>query len=324
MINNSVAVQRTRNKDAALNFYWQRSKLGNNSFIEDPEAKPLSHWLWPLDGFCKNGILYEFVNEIKKTTSADPAFGFEAVQQLIMRVDNPGDAPDKWHIKLTPVAAPGLQSGSAVVTDANFLYVFCSYLPARTKLNQHPQIIIRVPLEKINQIGADSADTGNHKAVDLYALSEMWGFPISKDKAQRVANSSTDGAWIKSSNASPKIVFEDGAPEFSVTRVKGIDGYFAVYFPAGFGNQIMIRHSLRPEGPWSKPECIYKCPIDTQRFFVYSAKNHPELCSREGELCITYCENIKSNDLPAARPEDYYFPHAINVLIKTRISPAIK
>jgi hypothetical protein len=162
-------------------------------------------------------------------------------------------------------------------------------------MNQHPQVVIRLPLDKLDKLNKSDAR-------DLYKTAEVWG---------------SNGRWIKSSTGQPKIVMQDGAPEFSVTRVKGFEGYFAVYFPSGFGTKIMLRHAPRPEGPWSELQCIYDCPVDAERFFVYSAKSHPELCTNNGELCVTYCENIKSSDLTSLAPEKFYFPHAIRLRIET-------
>ena len=305
MINNSIAVQQIDVGETValdqkpLKFFWRQPMSGNHSFFEDANANRLKHWLWPLDGFYRNGKLYEFVNEIRKSQDATPAFGFDTSNQLLLEINNIEKPADKWKMKFSAIDAPNMQIGSAVVADEFYAYVFCSYYPARLGMNKHPQIVIRLPLDKLD----------NYDISELIKSAEVW----SRNEQHENNNK---GHWIKSSMAQPEILMQDGAPEFSVTRVRGFEGYFAVYFPSGFGTKIMLRHALRPEGPWSEPQCIYECPVDVERFFVYSAKSHPELCTKDGELCITYCENIKSSDSTSLEPEKFYFPHAIKMQLK--------
>jgi hypothetical protein len=314
MINNSVAIQKIRDEITveskigrphfdfppnSLEFCWGGTQNNDNSFFEDANATKLGHWLWPLDGIYRHGKLYEFVNEICKSQNAVPAFGFATSNQLLLKVDNIEESADKWKMTFSTIEAPDLQVGNAVTHDEQFAYVYCSYLPAREGMNQHPQIVIRLPLDSLDKIDAR----------DLFKTTEVWSRVLhNKNQIER--------RWIKSSEAQPEIIMQDGAPEFSVSQVKGLEGYFAVYFPSGFGTKIMLRHAPRPEGPWSEPQCIYDCPVDAERFFVYSAKSHPELCTKNEELCVTYCQNIKSSDLTSLEPEKFYFPHAIKVQIK--------
>ena len=61
---------------------------------------------------------------------------------------------------------------------------------------------------------------------------------------------------------------------------------------------------MRPEGPWSKPLIVYKCPETDKKIFQYGAKAHPELATRDGQLIATYCRNIGSLADHMARPED--------------------
>jgi hypothetical protein len=301
MVNNSVAIQQIRDGQVnnidhdPLKFFWRQTHNNNHSFFEDANANSAGHWLWPLDGISANGKLFEFINEIRKSENATPAFGFATTKQLFLKVENVGEPADKWKMTFSNIEAPDVQVGNAVTQDEQFAYVYCSYYPAREGMNQHPQVVIRLPLDKLDKLNKSDAR-------DLYKTAEVWG---------------SNGRWIKSSTGQPKIVMQDGAPEFSVTRVKGFEGYFAVYFPSGFGTKIMLRHAPRPEGPWSELQCIYDCPVDAERFFVYSAKSHPELCTNNGELCVTYCENIKSSDLTSLAPEKFYFPHAIRLRIET-------
>src|SRR5687768_4561511 len=77
-----------------------------------------------------------------------------------------------------------------------------------------------------------------------------------------------DGRWTADLKAAAPI-FRDGATEMSVQRVRGIDGYVAVYMPLGLSADIAVRHALRPEGPWSAPLKVYRCPKEAKDVFVY-------------------------------------------------------
>src|SRR5206468_2156766 len=70
--------------------------------------------------------------------------------------------------------------------------------------------------------------------------------------------------WCKAGwSAEPKDVvtlYADAPPEMTVCRLRGIDGYLAVYTAYGLGADVMLRHATRPEGPWSKAVRLYRCP----------------------------------------------------------------
>jgi hypothetical protein len=108
---------------------------------------------------------------------------------------------------------------------------------------------------------------------------------------------------------------QDGAPEMSVCRIKGMQGYYAVYFPGGLGPTIALRHAEHPEGPWSEPQTIYHCQEDSKKIFVYSAKAHPELARRDGELPITYCSNTETLQANFANA-DIYIPRGLLLQLK--------
>ncbi len=297
MINNSIAIQKIGNGQindviqAPLKFFWRQTRHNNHSFFEDANVNRAGHWLWPLDGFHRNGKVFEFINEIRKSPNASASFSFDTSNQMLVKIENVMQPAEKWKMTFTNIEAPNVQVGNAVTQDEQFACIYCSYHPAKAGVDQHPQIIIRLPLDSLDKIDART----------LFKTAEVW---------------SSDGRWGKTSTVRPKIIMQDGAPEFSVSRAKGLEGYFAVYFPSGFGTQIMLRHATRPEGPWSEPQCIYDCPVDTERFFVYSAKSHPELCAVDGEFCVTYCQNVKSSECLSLEPERFYFPHAIKLRIK--------
>ena len=100
----------------------------------------------------------------------------------------------------------------------------------------------------------------------------------------------------------------------SVTRVRGIDGYIATYTMIGLSRDIAVRHAARPEGPWSAPLKVYRCPEAGEKMYFYSAKAHPDLADRDGQLVLTYCRNLGDLGEHMRRP-DVYVPQGVQVML---------
>src|SRR5262249_44606003 len=110
-------------------------------------------------------------------------------------------------------------------------------------------------------------------------------------------------------------LFSDGAPEMTVGRVRGIDGFVATYTSLGLGPNIVVRHAARPEGPWSDALTVYRCPEAEQKLLLYGAKAHAELATADKQLIITYSRNAGSLKADVEQPE-IYFPQAIAVQLR--------
>jgi hypothetical protein len=289
MVNNSAARQRLDQNGTPLEFAWGK---GDSSLF--PANK---YWLWPLDGCELNGRVYEFMNVVESRRSRDPNFAFRARYQLLMQLNNPEAPMPQWSYSTTACKARGVQLGNAVYRDANFLYVYSSSLKDARGNARHPIMLARIALTELE----DMRPSG--PAIEYYC-----GAPFTTKERKN---------WRRSP-AQATILFFDGAPEMSVTEIPGRKGLFAFYFPPGFGDTIMMRHSERPEGPWSEPQAIYKCPEDMKRFFVYSAKAHPEQLQHPGEITLTYCVNAIAVDRHGSLPPEpasYYYPRAIRVVL---------
>ncbi len=130
-----------------------------------------------------------------------------------------------------------------------------------------------------------------------------------------------EGAWEAWTAAGwraagePLAMFDDAAPEMSVSVVPGVPGYVAVYSPGGLSADIMARHALRPEGPWSAPQRLYRCPEALAPVFTYGARAHPEQSSAEGVVVVTYNCNTPRFQDHADHPE-IYRPRAIRVRLR--------
>ena len=100
----------------------------------------------------------------------------------------------------------------------------------------------------------------------------------------------TDGWSARPGDSAP---LADGlATEFSVSRVPAGKGLVAVYTENGLGDRIVGRFADAPEGPWSAPLLLYKCPEmgRDKGVFSYAAKAHP-WAATGNELVVSYCVN---------------------------------
>ena len=294
MINNSAARQTLDDATQPLQFIW-----GNSDTSLFPARKS---WLWPLDGCNFKGHIYEFMNVMQSSHTRDPNFAFRSRSQLLMRLDNPGESSDHWHYSTTTYKVKGVQLGNAVFRDNDFMYVYSSSLKDAHGDAKHPTMLARISLASLE------ASSQIRPVVEYYCGDPFINSAIN---AQRKS-------WSKSP-AHATILFFDGAPEMSVVKITGRSGLFAFYFPPGFGDTIMMRHANRPEGPWSEPLPIYKCPEDTKQYLLYSAKAHPELSQNKGDIVLTYCVNAVSataEDATLEKPETYYYPRAIKVSLE--------
>ena len=77
-----------------------------------------------------------------------------------------------------------------------------------------------------------------------------WEYWCKGPKGERWADSLED----------PVPLFRDAAPEMTVSRIRGIEGLVATYTSVGLSKDILVRHAAKPEGPWSQPLHVYRCP----------------------------------------------------------------
>jgi len=282
MIHNSVACQDLNQPDAPLRFYW-KIKDGKAGSIFVP-GQPNTFY-WPGHGFCANGKLYIFLHRIVSKKNDLTAWDFAAVGDDLVCVQNPQDKPTAWRMKNKSLP-PGMIWGNAVIVDGDFLYAYGSSPTAAQGPFKHPIVLARLPLDKLQE-------------QDLSSAWQYWCEP---------------GQWSDKADHL-KVLIKDGASEMSVGRVRGLCGYFAVYTAAGIGPDILARHADCPEGPWSEPQEIYRCPEPGKGQFLYAAKGHPELATADGEMIITYCCNCESFAENFQHAE-IYRPRAVRIILK--------
>ncbi|HEY7315537.1 MAG TPA: DUF4185 domain-containing protein [Gemmataceae bacterium] len=261
MVNNTAGVMDPREKDAVIRFVSGRPKDGKPTALLVPADG--KGWFWPQAAVRAGDRLLVFLPQIERGKGSG-VFSFKHIGQWLAVVENPDDAPEKWRVKQhkLPFAEFGpdrVQSwGSAVLADEGRLYVY-GYQEKGKGIGKRQLTVARVPADK---------------AEDFTA----WRF--------RAA----DGWSAKLAEA---VALADGlATEFSVSRLPGARGYVAAYTENGLGDRIVARFSKTPDGPWSAPVLLFKCP-DMARdkgVFCYAAKAHPWAVKGD-ELLVSYCVN---------------------------------
>jgi hypothetical protein len=97
----------------------------------------------------------------------------------------------------------------------------------------------------------------------------------------------------------------------------GGKGYVLVYTENGLGDRVLGRFSNAPEGPWSAPVLLYKCPEmgKDKGVFSYAGKAHP--WAAKDELLISYCVNTWEF-ARLFREEGVYRPLFVRVRLGTK------
>jgi hypothetical protein len=290
MINNSVAWQSLTDARAPLRFFWDDGKAP--AALLRP-TRP-GAWYWPGDGALVGDKLYLFCKVLRRKKGA-PGFEFDWFANELLCIANPRAEPPAWKVerRALPNEAGSPRLGVGCRFEGDHLYAY-GLFPARDcKPLDVPLAVARI-----------------HRR-DLATL-DMKGW--------RYWCATPDGPrWTeRSTNLVP--LFRDAAPEMSVSRARGIDGFVAVYTSIGLSADIMVRQAPRPEGPWSAPLRVYRCPEVGRKLLLYGAKAHPELATRDGELILTYCRNI--GDLAEhVRQPNIYVPQGVKVQLRPKRSP---
>lgn len=261
--------------------YFYKVKDGKPTALLEPEDKKAYYWPSGM-AFLKCDCLAIFCKVVVDKPGDDSGFGFDWIGQELVLLHDAMEWPNEW--KYQRVALPGGEAdilpGSACLLDGDYAYVYGTLKNATS----HPAVLMRIPQDAL--------------ACAKVSQFEYW----------------TDAGWSKVP-LHPATLF-DSAPEMSVSRIDGLPGFWAVYSENGLSPRIMLRHSDRPEGPWSAASIIYECPeaIRNPKLACYGAKHHPELARDPRTLVITYCLNPGPLSAHRTQPFDY-FPKAVTVTL---------
>lgn len=288
MVNNAAAWQMFSEDKAPLRFFLGTSAKEPAALLRPPQADA---WYWPGDGALVGDQLYLFCKLVRKAEGA-PGFGFDWFGNELLQISNPQDEPTTWKIQRArlPGGAEAPRLGAACLLEGDYLYAYGLFPAAACKPLEAPLALARIHRDKL----------AAHDAKD-------WRYWCRGAKGNQ---------WSEQPNDLVPL-FRDAAPEMTVHQVRGIEGYVATYTSVGLGRDIVIRHAPRPEGPWSKPVRVYRCPEVEDKLLLYGAKAHVELAELDGQLIITYCRNIGSLAEDVRRP-DIYFPQGVEVRLRAR------
>jgi hypothetical protein len=262
MVNNTVGVQAGQTRDANIRFVAGKGGDGKPTALFTPADG--KGWFWPQAGVRVGDRLFLFLAKVDRKKDQQGAFGFQHVGQWLAVIDNPDADPGSWRVKQleVPFAAfgPGrLRSwGSALLADGEQLFVY-GYEEQGKDIARRRLTVARVPAASLDDFTA-------------------WRFR-------------TGEGW--SDRPTEAVALADGlATELSVSKRPDGKGFVAVYTENGLGDRIVGRFADAPEGPWSAPLLLYRCPEmgKDKGVFSYAAKAHP-WAATGNELVISYCVN---------------------------------
>lgn len=282
IVNNTVGVQSGAKE--RLKFSIARQADGKPAALIRPADG--RGWFWLQAGQADGNRLVLFLNQVEKTGGND-VFSFRSIGLWLGSVANADQPPETWRIE--QVKLPNtvfseertLVWGAAVLRAGDDLYIYGTD-ERRGKVFPNRQLVVaKAPFNSVSTIAE-------------------WRY-------------FRDGQWVTDfENPSP--LAGEMASEFSVMPFG--KGYVAVYTHLGLSHRILARTADKPEGPWSEPIELYKCPEMTRdkNLFCYAAKAHPAL-SADGEVVVSYVVN--SFDFwQVAREAELYWPRFVRVRLR--------
>jgi len=278
MVNNTVAVQTGRDPRTARLAFYHRTAAGKPGPLFGPPDGASSYWL-SHGGIRTSKGLYLFLSRIVAKPGDNSVFGFRSTGLVMAHGLDPKVAPDRWKpietaMPFTQFSRNGSETvfGIPLLRKDGMIYFYGLEVDAESK--DRFLLVARVPEGDLEDFGA-------------------WRFY-------------SDGVWQKDFKKASRLADHFGA-ELSVSYLPARQQYAAVYTEGGLSENIMIRFAPAPEGPWSKPEVIFKTPEMgwDKDYFCYAAKGHPELSTRPDELIVSYVCNSYDFKKMAADPRIY-------------------
>ena len=261
MVNNAIGTQTPRQADDRIHFFVGPVRAGKPTAIFAPPEG--TGWYWPQSGIAIGSRIYIFLARIEK--SVDPGvFGFRQTAQCIAIVEDPTDPPDQWKPRLVTLSNARFDSGhtrcfgTCALVDAGHVYVF----------------------------GYDEHAGAHARRRLLVARAEP------DSLADPVSWRYFDGKEWDPSPEQAAPLLDHMATEFSVTPDPRGSGFVLVWTEDGLSDKILGACAAQPQGPWSAPQMIYRCP-EMKRdagVFTYGAKAHAWAADGP-ELVVTYCQN---------------------------------
>ena len=281
VVNNTAAIQQGKAAaSATLRFFWGHTDDDRPAALIRPADG--RGWFWIFDGAMTPQGLYVFLIQIDRTPG-NGVFDFRVVGTWLGHVLNSEESPMLWRITQSKVpwstfsVSGGMLWGSAILQIDKNLFIYGTVEEAAGEVLHKHMILARVPVSSL----ADYS---------------QWRF-------------FADGNWVsdfrRAGRLSPNMPHE-----YSITYLPALKQFAAVYSEEGLSENIMLRLSPEPQGPWSQPIQILKCPEAEwdDSIFCYAAKAHSELTKAPDQLIISYIANSvdfqqAANDARLYRPK---------------------
>ena len=293
MVHNTIAIQSASTPQTSrMEFFHGGNALIPEAFIR---PKSLKGWFWLSGGTTRNSNgLYLFMPRITNASGPN-GWNFRVQGMVLGKVRNPEERPNFW--KIHQFTVPWFQGdesgeersfGSSVLQAGPWFYIYgfaCEKSTGNRRL-----LVARTREASLENFG-------------------VWEF---------LAN----GAWVTDfKKASPQA--DRLGTEFSVSWLPGISRYMLVYTENGLSENIIMRSSSSPSGPWSDPITIFKIPKASHSTgtFCYAAKAHPELARGDDKMVISYVCN-SNNPHRLIKDPGIYVPRFIEVQFRCESSIA--
>jgi hypothetical protein len=293
MVHNSAAVWSHRGlpRPGRIAFFWKAGPAGPRDLLEPPNT--MTGYFWPGVPVMANGRLAVFCKRVINKSGGREGFDFDWVSQELVLVSQPQKSPADWQYQVLdlPGGEAGIFPGAAAVSRDGFVYVYGT-IEDRSRPAAHPCVLMRIREKAL--------------ARGEVAKFQYW--------CHRNSSPQSSCHW-SAIPLYPAVLFADGAPEFSVGAIADPPGLLAVYSPNGLSDRILLRYAARPEGPWSDPLEVYRCPepAANPHLLCYGAKAH--FGSNDSRtLTITYCLNPGGLEQHQRDPFDY-FPKFLSVTL---------
>jgi hypothetical protein len=279
MISNSVAIQYGKVADKNnIKFYYGRKDKKPVPLFAPLDGRG-AYWL-SFGGIKTKNSLYLIVSQIIKKENDNSIWGFESIGNFILTIDNPFDEPTKWRVGTERIPffinTEDIEIDFGIPQFIKDSYIYIYGVEFNKKKNDRYMLLARVPEEQLLNF-------------------DTWKFY-------------TKGNWANDFKKADKLCNHFGA-EYSVCYHPYLNKYITIYSELGLSEKIMMRTSLKPEGPWSKQEEIYKTPEMSwdKTYFCYAGRGHIEL-SGLNDLLVSYVCNSTNvgkmaNDARIYRPK---------------------
>lgn len=266
MVRNSVGITTCqRAKGCTIQYYWRNPEAAKPRSFFDTGREDV--WYWPLDGYCKDDVLYLSLLIVCNSPGAKPndAFGFEIAGTKWVKITNLSALPEQWKISMQDLTKGDLWPGVSVVPDGKFVLLYTQVSEGQGK---GYVAVFRVSLDKLENPRTS------------------WEY---------LAN---DGNWHSGvPHGDAKHVIDQAISEMTVRYHAALKKWIAISPGLEFPSKhIVIRTADSAIGPWSNPQVIFDFPemkpdnpVYDKNTFCYATKEHTEF--EDSKMVLTYACN---------------------------------